>query len=49
MDVREKFDCCHINDCGFCRLYSNIDVDVPCPKNADCDGYIETEGADDGK
>ncbi len=41
------FNCVHCDSYGFCRKYSSLDVDVPCPGNADCDGYVE--GEEDGK
>ncbi len=40
-------NCVHCDQYGFCRLYSDFDVDVICPGNGDCDGYVEVE--EDGK
>ena len=37
------FDCSHCDKNGFCRKYSSPDVDVPCPGNGDCEGYVEVE------
>ena len=37
------FNCTHCDEYGFCRKYSNLDVDVPCPGNGDCEGYVEVE------
>lgn len=40
-------DCVHCDSYGFCRIYSDLDVDVICPGNGDCDRYEEVE--EDGK
>lgn len=42
----EKFDCAYIDEWGFCKAYTDSDVVWMCPKNADCDRYVEGE---DGK
>ena len=39
----EHFNCAHCNEYGFCRIYSDSDVDIPCPGNGDCDRYVEGE------
>lgn len=40
------FDCAHIDSWGFCKLYSDADVVVRCPENADCNKYVEGEEED---
>ena len=37
------FNCCDRDEYGFCRKYSSIESEVPCPGNGDCDGYMEVE------
>ena len=36
-------NCVYCNEYGFCRKYSSLEADVPCPGNGDCDGYVEAE------
>jgi hypothetical protein len=36
-------DCRYCDGYGFCLKYSNLEVDVPCPGNADCDDYVEED------
>ena len=38
-----KFDCVHIDEWGFCNVYSDSDVVCMCPKNKDCDRYVEED------
>lgn len=40
------FNCENCDQYGSCRVYSSLEVDVPCPGNGDCDSYVEVE--DDG-
>lgn len=42
----ERFDCLHCDKYGFCRLYSNLEADVPCKGDGDCDGYVEVDNDD---
>jgi hypothetical protein len=39
--MEEKLNCAHCDKYGSCRLYSNIDVDWPCPGNGDCEDFVE--------
>ena len=39
----ENFNCAHIDEWGFCKAYSDGDVVWMCPKNADCDRYVDGE------
>ena len=36
-------NCVHCDGYGFCRIYSDLDVDVICPGIRDCDMYEEVE------
>jgi hypothetical protein len=32
-----EFNCTHMDECGFCRKYSNLDADYKCPEDGDCE------------
>ena len=36
-------DCVHCDTYGFCRIYSDLDVDVMCPGDGDCEKYMEVD------
>lgn len=42
-------NCVHCDGYGFCRIYSDLDVDVICPGIRDCDNYLEAEEVVHGK
>lgn len=35
--------CVHRDVFGYCRIYSDLDVDVICPGNRECDRYVERD------
>lgn len=40
-------DCQHCDNWGFCKLYSNESTVWKCKEDADCEGYVEVECAEE--
>lgn len=41
-----NFDCQYCDEWGFCKKYSNDAVVWKCKEDADCEGYVEGEDAE---